>query len=50
MASDKKTAKPLNKGGKSNENILAGFQNLRVDQRAMASKLSEMELELNEHK
>ncbi|XP_043283545.1 prefoldin subunit 2 [Venturia canescens] len=51
MASEKKSGvKPLNKNGKSNENILAHFQALRVDQRMMASKLSELELEVNEHK
>lgn len=51
MASEKKSGvKPLNKGGKSNESILANFQALRVDQRMMASKLSELELEVNEHK
>ncbi|XP_011302750.1 prefoldin subunit 2 [Fopius arisanus] len=50
MASDKKMGKPLTKGGKSNEEILAAFQTLRNDQRLMASKLSEMEMELNEHK
>lgn len=38
--------------GKSNvnEDIYAEFQSLRNDQRLMASKLSEMEAELNEHK
>ncbi|XP_063980685.1 prefoldin subunit 2 [Diachasmimorpha longicaudata] len=50
MASDKKTGKSQTKGGKSNEEILAAFQALRNDQRLMASKLSEMEMELNEHK
>lgn len=50
MASDKKIGKPLTKGGKSNEEILSVFQALRNDQRLMAGKLSEMEMELNEHK
>ncbi|XP_012258371.1 prefoldin subunit 2 [Athalia rosae] len=50
MASDKKAGKSSTKGGKSNEEIFAGFQTLRSEQRVMASKLSEMELELNEHK
>lgn len=38
--------------GKSNvtEDIYTEFQTLRNDQRLMASKLSEMEAELNEHK
>lgn len=43
-------AKPATKSGKTNEEIYAGFQTLRNDQRIMASKLSEMEAELNEHK
>lgn len=38
------------RGGKSNEEIFAGFQSLRNEQRVMANKLSEMEMELNEHK
>ncbi|XP_015119343.1 prefoldin subunit 2 [Diachasma alloeum] len=50
MASDKKTEKPQTKVGKANEEILAVFQTLRNDQRLMASKFSEMEMELNEHK
>ncbi|XP_034934154.1 prefoldin subunit 2 [Chelonus insularis] len=50
MASDKKIEKSLPKGTKSNEEIFAGFQALRNDQRLMATKLSEMEMELNEHK
>ncbi|XP_008551540.1 prefoldin subunit 2 [Microplitis demolitor] len=50
MASDKKPVKSLGKGAKTNEEILAGFQTLRNDQRMMATKLSEMEMELNEHK
>lgn len=50
MASEKKSLKSSPKGGKSNEEIFAGFQTLRNEQRIMASKLSEMEMELNEHK
>ncbi|KAK0162218.1 hypothetical protein PV327_008571 [Microctonus hyperodae] len=50
MASDKKSTKSLPKSGKSNEEILTGFQALRNDQRIMVSKLTEMEMELNEHK
>ncbi|XP_043478246.1 prefoldin subunit 2 [Leptopilina heterotoma] len=49
MASEKKT-KSLSKRGKSNEEIFAGFQSLRNEQKLMANKLSEMEMELNEHK
>ncbi|XP_015609331.1 prefoldin subunit 2 [Cephus cinctus] len=50
MASDKKSGKSTSKGGNSNEEIFAGFQTLRNEQRMMANKLSEMEMELNEHK
>ncbi|CAK9826278.1 Prefoldin subunit 2 [Anthophora retusa] len=49
MASDKKSGKS-SKGTKSNAEILSEFQMLRNEQRAMANKLSEMEMELNEHK
>nr|CAD7258901.1 unnamed protein product [Timema shepardi] len=35
---------------KSNEEIFNGFQVLRAEQRHMANKLSEMEVELHEHK
>ncbi|KAF7989671.1 hypothetical protein HCN44_008345 [Aphidius gifuensis] len=42
--------KNITKPKKSNEDILAGFQSMRNDQRTMASKLTEMETELNEHK
>ncbi|XP_014670449.1 PREDICTED: prefoldin subunit 2-like [Priapulus caudatus] len=34
----------------TNEQIVAGFNQLRQEQRAIASKLSELELELNEHR
>lgn len=50
MASEKKSGKSSAKGEKSNEEIFAGFQALRNEQRLMANKLSEMEMELNEHK
>ncbi|XP_046485296.1 prefoldin subunit 2-like [Neodiprion pinetum] len=50
MASDKKAGKSSIRGGKSNEEIFAGFQTLRNEQRVMANKLSEMEIEMNEHK
>lgn len=43
-ASDKKSKGP------SPEEILNGFQQLRADQRNFATKLSEFELDLNEHK
>ncbi|XP_006561235.1 probable prefoldin subunit 2 [Apis florea] len=49
MASDKKSGKS-SKGTKSTTEILSEFQMLRNEQRAMANKLSEMEMELNEHK
>lgn len=35
---------------KSNEEILAGFQALRTEQRQLAAKISELEMDLNEHK
>lgn len=47
MASEKKSS---SSSAKSQEEIIAGFQQLRNEQRAMANKLSEMEMELNEHK
>ncbi|CAH2047599.1 unnamed protein product, partial [Iphiclides podalirius] len=36
--------------GKTPEEIFAGFQNLRSEQRQLASKISELEMDLNEHK
>lgn len=36
--------------GKSPDEILEGFQALRGEQRHLATKISEMELELHEHK
>lgn len=36
--------------GPTPEEILAGFQNLRAEQRALSGKLSEFELDLNEHR
>lgn len=50
MASEKKSTKTSSKNVKSNEEILSDFQSLRNEQRMMANKLSEMEVELNEHK
>ncbi|XP_063826956.1 prefoldin subunit 2 [Ostrinia nubilalis] len=40
------------KGGKpkSSEEIFAGFQTLRTEQRQLANKISELEMDLNEHK
>lgn len=50
MASEKKSAKASSKKEKSAEEILSEFQTLRNEQRMLANKLSEMEMELNEHK
>ncbi|XP_072755010.1 probable prefoldin subunit 2 [Anoplolepis gracilipes] len=50
MASEKKSAKTSSKKEKSTEEILVEFQTLRNEQRMLANKLSEMEMELNEHK
>jgi len=50
MASEKKPAKTSSKREKTAEEILTEFQSLRNDQRMLANKLSEMEMELNEHK
>ncbi|XP_014782526.1 prefoldin subunit 2 [Octopus bimaculoides] len=44
MASTAKSNKP-----KTNEQIIAGFQELRQQQRALASKISEVEMDLKEH-
>lgn len=45
-------AKPTTtaKGKKSNEEVFAGFQTLRSEQRQLANKISELEMDLNEHK
>lgn len=45
-------AKPAPKGGKgkSGDEIFSGFQNLRTEQRQLANKISELEMDLNEHK
>ena len=53
MASDtgKKPSKSSAKNAaKSNEEIIQGFQKLRGEQRQLVSKLSELEMDLNEHK
>ncbi|XP_050298962.1 prefoldin subunit 2 [Anthonomus grandis grandis] len=50
MANDpKKNDKKAGKGVDPQE-ILAGFQTLRADQQKLSSKLSELELDQNEHK
>ncbi|XP_066261507.1 prefoldin subunit 2 [Euwallacea similis] len=50
MASEvKKTDKKAAKGPDPQE-ILAGFQALRTEQRSLSSKLSELEVDQNEHK
>ncbi|XP_031834630.1 prefoldin 2 [Nomia melanderi] len=49
MASDKTSGKST-EGTKSTTNVLLAFQMLRNEQRAVANKLSELEMELNEHK
>lgn len=44
-------SKPAAKGNKkSNEEVFQGFQNLRAEQRQLANKISELEMDLNEHK
>lgn len=45
-------AKSSTKTGKakSSEEIFAGFQTLRNEQRQLANKISELEMDLNEHK
>ena len=51
MASSDKKPKNATKGTtKSNEEIIQGFQRLRTEQRQLANKLSELEMDLNEHK
>lgn len=36
--------------GKSNEEVLAGFQKLRNEQRHLSIKINELELDLHEHR
>ncbi|KAG6440896.1 prefoldin subunit 2 [Manduca sexta] len=43
-------AKSAPKSKKSNEEIFAGFQTLRAEQRQLGSKISELQMDLNEHK
>lgn len=53
MATDigKKQVKNASKNAsKANEEIIQGFQRLRTEQRQLANKLSELEMDLNEHK
>ncbi|KAK5650396.1 hypothetical protein RI129_001425 [Pyrocoelia pectoralis] len=45
----KKTEKKSTRGPTA-EDIMLGFQQLRGEQRSLASKLSEFEMELNEHR
>ena len=49
-ASKKMTKSTPKIAPKSNEEIVQGFQRLRNEQRQLASKLSELEMDLNEHK
>lgn len=50
MASDSKKLdkKPIR--GPTAEDVLYGFQQLRAEQRGLATKLSEFEIDLNEHR
>lgn len=53
MASDtgKKQGKGASKNAAiSNEEIVQGFHKLRAEQRQLVNKLSEVEMDLNEHK
>lgn len=43
-------AAPKSGKGKTNEEIFANFQELRAEQRLLANKLSELGMDLNEHK
>ena len=48
-AVDKSKANAKGKGGLTNEQIVAGFQEMRQQQRAIATKISELEMERKEH-
>lgn len=51
MAAAASSSKSAPKGGKkTNEEVIAGFQALRAEQRQLATKISELEMDLNEHK
>ena len=43
-------AAPKNPKAKSSEEIFSGFQTLRGEQRQLANKITELEMDLNEHK
>ncbi|VVC91070.1 prefoldin subunit 2 [Leptidea sinapis] len=43
-------SKAAGKTLKSSEEIFAGFQTLRTEQRQLANKITELEMDLNEHK
>lgn len=49
MASESRRSDKKSKGP-SPEEVLNGFQTLRAEQRNLATKLSEFEVDLNEHK
>merc|ERR1712198_151566 len=50
MSGDKKSAGPSGpKGGKSQQEIVATFQKMRENQRNLASKISELEVDIKEH-
>ncbi|KAJ8942236.1 hypothetical protein NQ318_003083 [Aromia moschata] len=50
MASNSKAQDKKSDKGPTPDEILSGFQTLRAEQRALSGKLSEFELDLNEHK
>lgn len=50
MASEAKKPEKKTIKGPDPQEILAGFQTLRAEQRNLTTKLSEIELDLNEHK
>ncbi|XP_022121604.1 prefoldin subunit 2 [Pieris rapae] len=45
-----KSSSGMGTKSKSNEEVFAGFQTLRNEQRQLANKISELEMDLNEHK
>lgn len=50
MSSEIKKVKPASKGKLSEEEIYSTFQVLRNEQRTLANKISELEVDHNEHK
>lgn len=50
MSSDSSKLEKKSAKGPSAEEIYAGFQQMRITQRGLATKLSELETDLNEHK